>query len=185
MKSLPSLAAFLLVALIGSVAVTVARAADPVPNLAVVDVGKIMRESSAAKDMRKQMQSHLQDFRKWGKSQEDQFRGESEQLRKQQSVLAQDTFQQRQTALQKKVGAFQVEVRKREQAIRQAGANAQQELEKMLVSVVSEVAKKEDVNLVLPKESLLYAAGNTKDITDETLKLLNKKLPSIKLSIPK
>lgn len=159
-------------------------AAESVPSIAVVDINIIMRDSSAAKDLRDGMQQELEKFRQWGKGQEDKFRAEGEALQKQQTVLAQDALRQRQQDLQQKVADFQVEARRREQQIRQAGANAQQELDKVLVAVVSDVAKSEGLAMVLPKGVMIYS-GDVRDITQQTLQQLNKKLPSLDIKVGK
>ncbi len=153
-------------------------------SIAVVDVDSVMRDSSAAKGLRTQMQKELDKFQKWGKGQENKFVKEGESLQKQQTVLAQDVLRKRQQALQKKFDDFQVEARRREQKIREAGANARQELEKMLVAVVSDVAKNKGISMVLPKNVMIYS-GSAKDLTKETLAQLNKKLPSVAVKVPK
>ncbi|MDJ0948450.1 MAG: OmpH family outer membrane protein [Alphaproteobacteria bacterium] len=167
-----------------TLALPVGAVAQGAPTMAVVDVNVIMREASAAKGLRTQMQKQFEGFQKWGKGQEDKFRSEGEALRKQQAVLAQDVLRKRQQDLEKKVNDFQVEARKREAKIRQAGANAQRELDKVLVAVVGDVAKKAGVSMVLPKSVMIYS-GDVRDITEETLAQLNKKLPKLAIKIPK
>lgn len=153
-------------------------------KIAVVDVNIVMRDSSAASGLRAQIKNELDKFRKWGKSREDKYIKEGEALQKQQSVLAQDVLRERQRGLQKKVAAFQVEARNREQKIRRAGATAQQELDKLLVAVVSDVAKKQGLTLVLPRNVLIYS-GAVQDVTKETVAQLNKKMPKLGLKVPK
>lgn len=169
-----------LVSLAGS-GVALGQAAS---KIAVVDVNVVMRDSSAAKGLRVQIKSELDKFRAWGKSREDKYIKEGEALQKQQSVLAQDVLRKRQRGLQKKVAEFQVEARNREQKIRRAGQTAQQELDKLLIAVVSDVAKKQGLTLVLPRNVLIYS-GAVKDVTKETVDQLNKKMPKLSLKVPK
>lgn len=153
-------------------------------SVAVIDMIVIMRDSKAAKGMRKQMERELAAFRKWGKAEEGKFRAEGASLRKQETVLAKGVLRKRQLALQKKITDFQVQVRRREQKIRQAGAGAQQQLEKVLIAVVAEVAKQQGVGMVFPKSTMIYS-GKTRDLTKQTLQKLNSKLPSIKIKVAK
>lgn len=177
----PALVALLACATIAAFAP--ARAESP-QKIAVVDLDVIMRDSSAAKGIQDQMKDHLEDFRKAVKEQEDKFRAEREDLVKQRNVLSPDAFNNKQRELEQKATDTELEFRRREQRIRQAGGNAQQELQKVLLAVVADVAKKEGVAIVMPKGALLYA-GDTKDITKSALQQLNSKLPAVKVTLPK
>jgi len=177
----PALAALL--ACLQFATFTPANAESP-QKIAVVDLDVIMRDSSAAKGIQEQMKGHLESFRKAVKEQEDKFRAEREDLVKQRNVLAADAFNKKQRDLEQKATDTELEFRRREQRIRQAGGNAQQELQKVLLAVVADVAKKEGVAIVMPKGALLYS-GDTKDITDSALKQLNSKLPAVKVTLSK
>lgn len=184
MKSFTSAVAFVATMFMTSVAMVPPAAAQTGPSVAVVNIQVILRDSLAAKAIRSQMKAHLLKFQRWGKGREDKIRKETQNLLKQRTILAQGAFARRQKALRKKMADFRVEVRRREQKLRQAGGRAQRKLRKMLIAAVSDVAKKEGVSMVFPRAGLLYS-GNTKDITRKLLARLNAKLPTVKVILPK
>ncbi len=181
MKLMKSL--FATCALVLGAAIVTPAAAQPVESIAVVDLSAIMRDSLAAKSLQAQMKKHMDDFRASFKKQEESFRTETEKLVKQRNVLSAEDFKKRQLALRKKIADAEIKFRKREQKIRQAGAQAQQELNQALQGVVAEAAKGENVSLVVPKNMLLYSSGNTKDLTQKTLAALDKKLPKLTVAV--
>lgn len=150
--------------------------------IAVIDTSIIMRDSAAAKSIKAQVDQQVKSFQQWGKTNQDKLEAEGAALEKQRTVLSRDQLAQKETDLRKKFSDFQQDARQRDRKIQQAATNAQQELIKMLNVVVSDIAKKQSISLVLPKEATVYT-GSTKDITDETLRALNAKLPSVKLAV--
>jgi len=184
MKLFASAVALIATVLVMSVGVVRPAAAQTAPSVAVVDIQVILRDSLAAKAIRSQMKGHLLKFQKWGKGREDKIRRETQDLLKQRTVLAQSAFAKRQKALRKKMADFRVQVRRREQKLRQAGGKAQRQLRKVLIAAVSDVARKQGVSMVFPKAGLLYS-GSTKDLTQQLLARLNTKLPTVKVVLPK
>lgn len=175
-------AAIVLAVAVTSTTPVVAQAPE---KIAVVDLSVIMRDSKAAKSIQSQMKKHMKDFRDSFRKQEKSFRDETSKLVKQRNVLSAEDFKKRQLALRKKIADAELKFRKREQKIRQAGAKAQQELNKSLQAVVAAAAKEKSVSLVVPKNMLLYSSGNTTDLTKETLTALNGKLPTVKVAVAK
>jgi len=179
MKNHPLL--FVLV-LLGGLFVAAFDGSARAESIAIVDLERVLNQSSAAQGIRQQMEGRIEDFQAWGRGQEEAFQSEAEEFETQRAVLSPEVMQQRGQDLQNRIAEFQVEAQRRDQGIRQAGANAQQELENVLVAVVADVARAQGISLIMPKSTLLFAGPDVLDVTEAALAQLNTQLPSISVT---
>lgn len=64
-----------------------------------------------------------------------------------------------------------------------AQARANRDLQKVLTPIISDVADKKGVTVVLEKAQIVYQTTGL-DITTEVIELLDKKLPTLKVQLP-
>jgi Skp family chaperone for outer membrane proteins len=155
-----------------------AEEAAPANSIAVINIQSIMNDASAAKSVRDQLQKKQKAFQDELKKKEDELKKEDDELVKQRSILAQDAFEKKVRDFKAKATAAQKEVQSKKAQLDHGFEEAVNTIQKTVIGIVADVAKEKKLTLVLPTSQTLYAAPNM-DITAETLKRLNSKLPNV------
>lgn len=156
----------------------------PTPVVAIVDIQLVMQNSEAAKGIRTQIEKVRTSYQQTVHGKEEELRKLDQDLEQQRSILAPDAYQQRQRDFQQKVADAQKDVQDRRQKLETAFGKAMQQVQDALVQIVDQIAKEQAITLVLPKASVIHSADDM-DITQEVLKRLNSRLPSVSVAIPK
>lgn len=156
--------------------------AEDAPQIAVVDVQKVMNESTAAKSVREQLEAKQKTFQGDITKKEEQLQKEDQELGKQRGVLSKEAFEEKAVAFRKKVTEVQKEVQSKKSLLDNAAARSWGSIQKTVTEIVADLAKEKGFLIAMPTESptwqLLYADGRL-DISDEVTTRLNKKLPKL------
>lgn len=153
-----------------------ANAAD----IAVISMQEIMRQSTAAKSLKSQLESKQKSFQAEVKKREQSLQKEEKDLAEKRSVLSADAFQKKVKDFSKKASDAQRDVQKKKAKIDQSMANALSQIQKTVNEIVSSMAKEKGFKVAVPTSQTIYA-DNSLDITNEVLAKLNSKLPSVSL----
>ena len=151
-------------------------------SIGVVDMEMIWNKASASKSIKAQVDKELKSFQKWVTARRNKLQQEGQKFQQQRPALNAQQAAQREGQLNKMLSDFQLQGQQRERQIQQAHSVAERRMRKMLVAIVSDIAKKQKISIVFPKGATIYS-GATKDITKETLAALNKKLPTVKVAV--
>ncbi len=193
-----TIAALLAASVLASAGTASAQGAAPrqaTPVIAVVDPLsianlidqpelRIVGETKAAKSLEPQFSRIKQRFQTEINKQRDTLEAEGKKLSSQRAILAPDVYAQREQELRRKLAELQnLYLVRRDQLVRSAGA-AVSKIRKQMMETILAVAKERQINLVLPRETVLAAASNL-DITAEVVKRLDHVLPSVKLELVK
>ncbi len=175
-------AALIAAALLFSGAPAAMAAATPAATrIAILDVQQIMRESSAGRSAAQQLSVLQKRYEKEIASDEDKLRSEREKLVQEQSKLSAQDFDKRRQEFQHKVAAAQRLVQERNGEMDAAMRNARAEIGKAVISIVTDIMKKDNIGVVIDREQIV-ASQTSLEITAEVMKILNQKLPSIKVT---
>ena len=150
--------------------------------VAVLDVNFILRESSAAKAVRDQVDKQRDAYQADLVQQENALRETDKQLAQQRATLSQEEFAKQRNELNQKIDLLRQESDKRKQQLEKAFNTGMQQVTKALEGVLADIAKQRGLTLVLNKAMVPLSANNL-DITQEALKALNAKLPTV--AVPK
>lgn len=151
-------------------------------SIAVVDMDLIWNKASAAKSIRSQVDKELKAIQKWAKARRNKLQQEGQKYQQQRPALNAQQAAQREGQLNKMLADFQRQGQQRDRQIQQAHSVAERKMRQMLDTIVSDIAKKQKVGIVFRKSATIYS-GVTKDLTNEALAALNKKLPSVKVAV--
>jgi Skp family chaperone for outer membrane proteins len=154
------------------------------PVIAVVDVQKILQESSAAKGIQKAIESQRDVYQKEISALEEKLRSAEQELRKQQTVLAPDAFAQKRRDFEKQVTDVQRTVATRKRSLDTALGESMGTVQKSMAEIIAEVAREKSANMVLPR-NLVVIFDAQFDVTDTVMERLNRKLPAVAVTIPK
>ncbi|EWY42146.1 membrane protein [Skermanella stibiiresistens SB22] len=152
--------------------------------VAVVDVQLIMQESVAAKSIHKQLDAQRQTYQKEIAKQEDKLRGAEQELGRQRADLPPDAFEQKRREFEQQVAEVQRSVQTRKRVLDQAFNESMKKLHDGMLQVVAEVAGEQKASLVLAKQQVVLAEKSL-DLTNPVLERLNKKMPTVAVTVPK
>ena len=157
-----------------------ALSTETLANVMIVDIDGILRESSAMRDVNKQLKERQQAYQQEIEPRQQALREEDKQLAQQRTLLANDVFQGKQKAFQQKVADFQKFAQGRNRVLDEARAVANGTFQKKLIEIVAALAEERESTLVLRKsEVILHAKGM--NASAEILNRINAELPTIQV----
>lgn len=181
-----SLGAFLL--LVAAFApVAAARAQQPVlppPVILIVDMTQILQQAKAAKEVQAALNQRYSVYSKEVASQEDELQKGGQELERQRTVMAPDAYNLRARELQQRYDELGKSVQAKRQALQQSLNGAMNKVKLAALEVVADIVKERKANLVLEKQAVVYEPEGM-DVTSEAIARLDKKLPSVPVTLPK
>ncbi|HWI27127.1 MAG TPA: OmpH family outer membrane protein [Stellaceae bacterium] len=181
-----SLGAFLL--LVAAFApVAAARAQQPTlppPVILIVDMAQILQQAKAAKQVQAALNQQYSVYSKEVASQEDELQKGGQELERQRTVMAPDAYNLRARELQQRYDKLGKSVQAKRQALQQSLNEAMNKVKVAALEVVADIVKERRANLVLEKQAVVYEPEGM-DVTSEAIVRLDKKLPSVPVTLPK
>lgn len=168
----------LAVAALGLGVTTSAMADDAKQSIAVVNIQQIMRDSTAAKSVREQLESKQKAFQADITKKEEALQKEDQELAKKQSVLSKEAFAEKAKAFRAKATEVQKEVQAKKALLDNAFERSLSDIQKAVNEIINELAKEKGFTLAIPTSQILYA-DEKMDVSKEVLDRLNKKLPKL------
>lgn len=165
-------------ALIIAIAAGFSNAAVAETKIAIVDIQKIMRESTAAKSVRSQLESKQKAYQAELKKKEADMQKEEQELTKQRSTLSPDAFEKKVQEFRTKATEIQKDVQKKKAALDRGFEKSLNDIQKVVNEIITSLAKEKGFNMAIPSGQLLYADPSM-EITGEVLSSLNAKLPKV------
>lgn len=159
---------------------TQAHAADA--KIAIVDIQKIVGESTAAKDINKQLEKKKNEFQSQINKQEENLKKEDGELGKLKASLSKEAFEAKRKDFMQKVANVQRDVQTKRAQLEQAYTDALSKVQKTVVDIIKDLAEKKGFEVAIPASQALYYQKDM-DISDEVLKQLNSKLSTVTVEI--
>jgi Skp family chaperone for outer membrane proteins len=162
-----------------------AQSAGKAPVIALINYSSILQNSKAGKSVNDQVVSQREIFLAEIKKVQSDLEREAKELEQQQSVLAQDVFENKIKEFRRKqLQAKQTENGYR-RALDQMQAQGLRAIEEELDKILQAIAEARGIDIVMKAgtpNSLILKARKELFITDEAIKALDEKLP--KVTIP-
>lgn len=155
--------------------------APPAAVIGVIGVPDIMRISSAAQQVEREIGQRRQKLNDEAAREQQAWRDAQQQLANQRASLSADQLRNRERELQERITNAQRVFRERNQAIQEAAQFSLAQIERMLIAVIRQVADSRGMNLVLHRAQVALNV-NEFDISEQVAVELNKILPAV--SIP-
>lgn len=146
----------------------------------IVDTDKVDRESKAGKSIRAQFDKLKKKFEDGVNAKLKAFREEEKKLIAQKGSLSAEEFEKKKNELNKKGDEIQKSLADQQRKLESDTAKARGKIFDTMAVVVQEVAKQHGMTLVVTRAAALVYDSNY-EITDEVLKGLDKKLPSLQV----
>lgn len=155
-----------------------AFAEDAKQQIAVVNIQYVMKESTAAKNVREQLENKQKTFQADITKKEESLQKEDKELAKQKSVLAKAAFDEKLKAFRTKATDVQKDVQSKKTMLDSAFEHSLNDIQKVVTDIISDISKEKGFVIAIPTSQILFA--DTKlDISSEVLERLNKKLPKL------
>ena len=149
-------------------------------GIGVVDMKKILGQSTAYQNLVEQFEDIRRKHRNSFTKQEDVVRDEESNILKQKNVLSKEVYAEKVKALGKKINELKSKQATEAKKFELNFEKSTNKIQGALVDVLSNIATKNKVDLVFAKSQVLLV-GKEIDMTDEAIKELNKVLPKISL----
>ena len=151
--------------------------------LGVLDVQAILREAAAVKDIRGQITKYGTDFEKEIEKERGDLRKENQELARQRTILAPESFAEKRREFEQQVVKVQRLVQKRQRELDKSRKIAMDTVNKAYIEIVAKLADERNLAMIIRKNQTAYSVG-TLDLTKTVLDLLNNKLPKVKIAQP-
>lgn len=174
--------ASLLLACLAALGPAPAHAADS-PAFAIIDVQKILRESTAVRQLSQQIQKNRDDYQAELKDKEHELRTADQELSRQRTILTAEVFAQKRKELEEKVASLQRDVQERKRSLDQTFAAGMSQVQSALAEIAKEIAEERGLDLILSKATVVIVKPAF-EVTGEALKRLNERLPAVKVALP-
>src|SRR4051812_33096098 len=153
-------------------------AASSALNVLVVDVQSLLQNSKSAKMVRQQIEQKRNEYAKEISQQEEGLRHERDALQRQQASLSQEALNQKGREFQQKVNELDRSVQGKRQSLEKSNAEALENIQSVMLKIITEIAKERKANLVFQRSELvLFDQGF--DVTDQVLQKLDEQLPTL------
>lgn len=161
-----------------------AVAADaPALKIAVLDVERVRRNAAAVQVIRNQLATYLDLFRADTQKEEQDIRTAQEELARKRGNLSPDGYADERKKLEDKLAEAQGRVQRRRQALERVNSEAMEQVKQALETIVGEIAIERQLTLILRKDQAVFAAPAI-EITDDVLRRLDQRLPSVRITDP-
>jgi outer membrane protein len=147
---------------------------------AVIDYQRILRDATAARSIREQIESRRQIYQNEISKEEERLQQVDQEFAKQRSILSPEALADKRREFEEEVVEVQRLVQERRRALDQASAAALDQVKQALIDIVTGMAEERGFNLVLPSSEVLFFARRI-DLTEEVLAALDSRLPSVEV----
>ncbi|MFW0777393.1 MAG: OmpH family outer membrane protein [Rickettsiales bacterium] len=162
----------------------VANAADSKNMIAVVNIQQVMKDSTAAKSVREQLEKKQKSFQAGITKKEKELKKEDQELAKQRNVLSKEAFEKKAREFRNKATNVQKEVQSKKALLDNAFERSLGDIQKATTEIIADLAEEKGFSVAVPTSQILYADSSL-DISDEVLSRLNKKLPKVNVKFDK
>lgn len=147
-------------------------------KIAVVNTQSIMRDSTAAKSVREQLDAKQKSYQTDIGKKEEALQKEDQELAKQKGALAKEAFEAKIKAFREKATATQKEVQDKKATLDAAYERSVIQIQKTVSDIITELAKEKGFTIALANSVVLYNEPGM-DISNDVLTRLNQRLPKI------
>lgn len=158
-----------------------ALAQDGGMRVATVDVQQLITDSKAGKSIQKQLVTQREAIQAEATSLEQTLQADQKKLLGDRSKLSDEAFAQKQIDFEKRLLEARSKLQNRGRFLDKAANDALNELRTQITDIVYNMATEQKIDLVLTRQNVVAAAKSI-DITDDVQKVLDEKVPDIKVS---
>ena len=147
-------------------------------NIGVLDVDKIIQESTAVVDIQKKVDSKKTAYESDINKKQSQLEAEQKKLEDKRITLSKEAFENEVKKFEAKVEDLKTYVDRKQNSLKKASIDAMSKVNDKVKIIVTEIAKQKNLDAIFPASQTLYFKDEL-DITAEVLASLNKKITKV------
>jgi outer membrane protein len=151
--------------------------------IAALDVGVILRDATAVRDIQAQITKYGTKFEEEIEKERDAIRNANQELARQRTILSPDAFAEKRRQFEQRVVEVQQLVQQRQRELDKSRNDAMVQVNEAYIKIVGQVASNRKLAIILRKDQTVFTT-KALDVTDEILALLNKQLPKVAVAEP-
>lgn len=171
-------ALFALLAVLFAATPSIAASDPPPPSIVIIDMQKIMRESTAVKELQDRIETQRRAYQDELRQREEELRESEQRLVRDRASIEPEVFARRRQELEQTVSAAQRDIQQNRQRLDRAFSDGMRQVQVQVIRIADQIADERGANLVLEKSTVLLSHPDY-EITDETLRRLNERLPKV------
>jgi outer membrane protein len=153
------------------------------PVLAIIDVQKVRRGSTAVKALSKRIASQKAQHQDELREQERSLRKADQELARQRSILSPEAYAKKRGELERQVSTLQREAQNRKRSLDKVFAQGMAKVQVELNKVATEIAEERGLDLILSKSTVVLVRPKF-ELTQEAVRRLNARLPDLPAAQP-
>lgn len=150
-------------------------------SIAVVNMQALMNDSKAAVAIAEQVKTKKKSLQANLDTKEKSFNAEKQALVKSRSSTSKEAFEQKVKEFESKAIKAQQEIQEKNAQMMKATDEALGEVQTNIIDITKQIASEKKLALVMTTNQVVYS-DRALDITEEVMKRLNDKLPTVKLN---
>ncbi len=149
-------------------------------EIAILDVEKIVKESSAMRDIQSKVSKRQAEYQKDVDKKQKTLEVEQKRIEGKKSLLSKEALEKEVTEFDKKVEDLKQFVDSKQNTLKKASLEAMSKVNEKIKEIMSEIAKEKKIDVVIPANQAIHYDEKL-DISSEVLEKLNKKLTKIEV----
>ena len=146
----------------------------------VLDVDKIIQESSAVVDIQKKVDAKKVAYETEINKKQSQLEVEQKKLEDKKITLSKEAFEKEVKGFETKVDDLKTYIDRKQNSLKKASIDAMSKVNDKVKTIVSDIAKEKELDTIIPASQTLYFKDEL-DITAEVLSRLNKKITKVEV----
>ena len=151
-------------------------------QIAVVDIGDILRKAEATKKVREILDEKRDEFQQEFSQKEREMLSREKELKSQQSILSAESYRQQVAQFQADVAEIQKQIQTTRQSLDNAFQSIQNQIRDIALELVTEFSSENDLDIVLNRQSAIIFK-NQLDISPVILERLNERTQNARFEI--
>ncbi len=152
-------------------------------KIAVIDIEGVLRRAKVVKNIGEQIKTYRTEFQTEIQKEEEQLRKDRQELKRQQNIVSKEVFDGQLKEFEEKLTNIQKLLQVRGRELERVQAEAKNAVRKKMEEIVTEVANKNDLTLIMRTDQLVFWAQPL-DISLMTLEKLDKIMPTYTVKKP-
>ncbi len=147
-------------------------------SVAVLDVEKIVKESTAMRDIQSKVTKKQDEYQKEVTKKQKDLEAEQKKLESKKNVLSKEAFEKEMKKFEDKVDDLKTFVDKKQNSLKKASMDSMSKVNDKIKDIIAEISKESNVDLIIPTSQTLFYKDEM-DISADVLKRLNKKITKV------
>lgn len=151
-------------------------------RVAVVDIQSVLDNSSAVQAIRESVYRVSEKIQQDISDKETEFKKLESTINAKRSSISEEEFEKEVLRFEKMANLIKKEIQERKTHLEKAHAEAMGKVHETTINIISDLAEKHNINLVIPSAQILFAKS-TLNMTLEVITELNNKLKTIQMNL--